>query len=98
MCARLRRADVPEAFQADTRASEFNNGDAPPEVIDDDSNSPENIAAYNTWAAEYEHVLAKALFSSGTTWAGVMQRDDSRAYTPSGLDLHVPRITKIVGC
>jgi cephalosporin-C deacetylase-like acetyl esterase len=37
------------------------------------------ICRYNAWAADYEHVIAKALFCGDTTWAGVMLSEDTRA-------------------
>jgi dienelactone hydrolase len=37
------------------------------------------IAAYNQWAASHEHILAKSLFSAGTTWPGVFSAEDQRA-------------------
>jgi dienelactone hydrolase len=36
----------------------------------------ENITAYNKWAAQHEHVMAKSLFSAGTTWPGVFLAED----------------------
>jgi dienelactone hydrolase len=47
----------------------------------DDSN-PENsekIQAYNKWAANHEHIMAKSLFSAGTTWPGVFLAEDQAA-------------------
>lgn len=38
-----------------------------------------NIKAYNTWASEHEHVMAKSLFSAGTTWPGVFLAEDQKA-------------------
>lgn len=37
---------------------------------------PENIHAYNKWAAQHEHVMAKSLFSAGTTWPGMFLAED----------------------
>ena len=42
----------------------------------DDSN---NIKAYNTWASDHEHIMAKSLFSAGTTWPGVFLAEDQKA-------------------
>jgi len=45
-------------------------------------NNPENIDninAYNTWASEHEHIMAKSLFCSGTTWPGVFLAEDQYA-------------------
>lgn len=39
----------------------------------------EEVDAYNRWAAEHEHVMAKSLFSAGTTWPGVYVREDQAA-------------------
>ncbi len=55
-----------------------------PEVLrgrlnDNDPENPENITAYNTWAAEHEHVMAKSLFCAGTTWPGVFFAEDRAA-------------------
>ncbi|HEX5025479.1 MAG TPA: prolyl oligopeptidase family serine peptidase [Agriterribacter sp.] len=46
---------------------------------DDDPERPENIEAYNQWAGEHEHVMAKSLFSAGTTWPGVFFAEDQKA-------------------
>lgn len=37
------------------------------------------IAAYNKMASEHEHLMAKSLFSAGTTWPGVFTGEDQRA-------------------
>jgi dienelactone hydrolase len=54
--------------------------EVPPELRgsmrDDTDDSPAGIAAYNDWAAEHEHVMAKSLFSAGTTWPGVFAVED----------------------
>ncbi len=54
--------------------------DVPPELReglkDDTDDSPAGVAAYNDWAAEHEHVMAKSLFSAGTTWPGVFAAED----------------------
>jgi dienelactone hydrolase len=46
---------------------------------DDDLENPDNIAAYNNWAAEHEHIMAKSLFSAGTTWPAVFFAEDQKA-------------------
>jgi dienelactone hydrolase len=46
---------------------------------DDDAENPDNIKAYNEWAGEHEHVMAKSLFSAGTTWPGVFFAEDQKA-------------------
>lgn len=44
-----------------------------------DPNNHDEIEAYNNWAAEHEHIMAKSLFCGGTTWPGVFLREDQRA-------------------
>jgi dienelactone hydrolase len=39
----------------------------------------DEIIAYNEWAGQHEHVMAKSLFCAGTTWPGVFLSDDQRA-------------------
>jgi dienelactone hydrolase len=46
---------------------------------DPDPNDATQIAAYNKWAGEHEHVMAKSLFSAGTTWPGVFLAEDQKA-------------------
>jgi dienelactone hydrolase len=46
---------------------------------DDDPENPENIKAYNKWAADHEDIMAKSLFSAGTTWPGVFYAEDKIA-------------------
>lgn len=41
----------------------------------------EEIVAYNRWAGDHEHILAKSLFSAGTTWPGVTLREDQVAFS-----------------
>jgi dienelactone hydrolase len=48
-------------------------------LSDDDPENPENIKAYNAWAAEHEHIMAKSLLSAGTTWPGVFFAEDQKA-------------------
>lgn len=62
---RVRLADVPEVLR---------NG-----LTDDSPEQPASIAAYNAWAAQHESILAKSLFSAGTTWPGVFSAEDQRA-------------------
>lgn len=45
-------------------------------LTDDDPENTEHIKAYNKWAGEHEHVMAKSLFSAGTTWPGVFFAED----------------------
>ena len=46
---------------------------------DDDPENPKNINAYNQWAGEHEHIMAKSLFSGGTTWPAVFFAEDRKA-------------------
>jgi len=46
---------------------------------DADPENATNIQAYNAWAGEHEHIMAKSLFSAGTTWPGVFFAEDQRA-------------------
>lgn len=64
------------------------------EPIDDTTD--ESIAAYNTWAGQHEHLMAKSLFCAGTTWPGVFLTEDQRAldYLCSRPDVDSSR----VGC
>lgn len=39
----------------------------------------EEVEAYNRWAGGHEHIMAKALFSAGTTWPGVYLKEDQAA-------------------
>ena len=48
-------------------------------LTDDDPENPGNIIAYNNWAAGHEHIMAKSLFSAGTTWPGVFFAEDRKA-------------------
>jgi dienelactone hydrolase len=46
---------------------------------DQDAENAENIIAYNQWAGRHESVMAKSLFSAGTTWPGVFFAEDQKA-------------------
>lgn len=48
-------------------------------LTDDNPENPENIEAYNDWAASHESVMARSLFSAGTTWPGVFFAEDQQA-------------------
>lgn len=54
--------------------------EVPPELRgamkDDTDDSTAGINAYNDWAADHESVMAKSLFSAGTTWPGVFADED----------------------
>ncbi len=48
-------------------------------LTDEDAENPKNIDAYNKWAGEHEHIMAKSLFCAGTTWPGVFFAEDQKA-------------------
>jgi dienelactone hydrolase len=62
---RVRRSDVPAGL--------------PGGGFDEADDSVAGVEAYNAWAAEHEHVMAKSLFSAGTTWPGVFFNEDRTA-------------------
>ena len=72
---------VPDAFPFASRRVMMQ--DVPEHLRDGlDDNNPENadnITAYNNWASEHEHIMAKSLFSAGTTWPGVFFAEDRKA-------------------
>lgn len=49
------------------------------ELNDTDPENSESIKAYNEWAGRHEHIMAKSLFSAGTTWPGVFFAEDQKA-------------------
>jgi dienelactone hydrolase len=72
---------VPDAFPFESRRVWLKDV---PEVIrkgldDNNHNNPEKINAYNRWASDHEHIMAKSLFCSGTTWPGVFFLEDQKA-------------------
>ena len=48
-------------------------------LSDENPEDSKNIALYNQWAGNHEHVMAKSLFSAGTTWPGVFFAEDRKA-------------------
>jgi dienelactone hydrolase len=62
---RVRVADVPPRIRM---------GATDPEITDRDA-----VARYNAFAVQHEHIVAKSLFSAGTTWPGVFVTEDQRA-------------------
>ena len=44
-----------------------------------DPESEDEIEAYNKFAGDHEDIMAKSLFSAGTTWPGVFTAEDQRA-------------------
>ena len=79
---RTRLADVPDVIKRGVN-----------EVTEE---TEEQISAYNTWAAQQEHNIAKSLFCAGLTWPGVFLWEDQRAldYLCSRPDVDAQR----VGC
>ena len=69
---------VPDAFPFASRRVMMR--DVPPSLRqglnDPDPAKIEQITAYNDWAAQHEHVMAKSLFSAGLTWPGVFFAED----------------------
>jgi dienelactone hydrolase len=62
---RVRVAEVPEQIRRG--------------IATEEPRTPEEIVAYNTWASGHETIMAKSLFSAGTTWPGVFLAEDQRA-------------------
>ena len=56
--------------------------------------SQEEINAYNKFAGEHEHLMAKSLFCAGTTWPGVFTAGASASIPCSRVDVDPAR----VGC
>ena len=79
---RMRPADIPPIVKRD--------------LVEQDPESPEEIQKYNRFAAEHEPLIAKSLYSAGTTWPGVFVAEDQRAldYLCSRPDVDPAR----VGC
>lgn len=48
-------------------------------LTDDDPENADHIKAYNEWAGNHEHIMAKSLFCAGTTWPGVFFAEDRKA-------------------
>lgn len=59
-----------------------------------DPESPAEIAEYNAWAGSQEQIMAKSLFSAGTTWPGVFLHEDRCAldYLCSRTDVDATRV------
>ncbi len=79
---RVRAGDLPAIIKGDLK-------EVQPE-------SEAEIEAYNRFAGEHEHLMAKSLFCAGTTWPGVFMAEDQRAldYLCSRPDVDPKR----VGC
>ena len=48
-------------------------------LTDPEPDDQEGIENYNRWAGQHEHIIAKSLFSAGTTWPAVFLAEDIRA-------------------
>jgi dienelactone hydrolase len=72
---------VPDAFTFGSRRVLLQDVPAPLRkgLNDEDHENPANINAYNKWAGEHEHIMAKSLFCAGTTWPGVFFAEDKKA-------------------
>jgi dienelactone hydrolase len=72
---------VSDAFTFGSRRVQFK--DVPEQLRnglnDNDPEHPDHIKAYNQWAGEHEHIMAKSLFSAGMTWPGVFFAEDQKA-------------------
>ncbi|WP_018614163.1 dienelactone hydrolase family protein [Segetibacter koreensis] len=72
---------VPDAFTFGSRRVMLQ--DVPERIRNgrkaENTETPENIKAYNDWAGEHEHVMAKSLFCAGTTWPAVFFAEDRKA-------------------
>lgn len=72
---------VPDAFPFASRRVMI--GDVPEHLRrgfqDPDPSNLEGINTYNYWASEHEHIMARSLFSAGTSWPGVWLAEDIKA-------------------
>jgi dienelactone hydrolase len=73
---------VPDTFTFGSRRVQI--ADVSPAIIREGvdpgpEEAPEEILRYNRWAGEHEHIVAKSLFSAGTTWPALTLRDDQAA-------------------
>lgn len=66
------------------------------DLVEADPESEAEIERYNRFASNHEHLIAKSLYSAGTTWPGVFVSEDQRAldYLCSRPDVDASR----VGC
>jgi dienelactone hydrolase len=63
-------------------------------MVESNPEAEEEIAHYNQFAGNHEHIIAKSLFSAGMTWPGVFVFDDRRAldYLASRPEVDATRI------
>ncbi len=90
---------VPDTFTFGSRRVKVS--DVPSRIVgrgvDPSPEEPsEEIVAYNRWAGEHEHIMAKSLFSAGTTWPSLFLRDDQIAL--SILSERPDVISERIGC
>ena len=48
-------------------------------LTDEEPEDAKNINAYNQWAGQHEHTMAKSLFCAGTTWPALFFSEDKKA-------------------
>jgi dienelactone hydrolase len=72
---------VPDAFTFGSRRVQLQDVPQPLRngLNDPVSETADHITAYNQWAGDHEHIMAKSLFSAGTTWPGVFFAEDQKA-------------------
>jgi len=72
---------VPDAFTFASRRVMLQDVpvDLRQDLTDEDPENPVHIEAYNKWAGQHEHVMAKSLFCAGTSWPGVFFAEDQKA-------------------
>ena len=72
---------VPDAFPFASRRVLLK--DVPPhlrgKLTDPADDDHDGISAYNQWAGQHEHIMAKSLFCAGTSWPGVFFAEDQKA-------------------
>jgi dienelactone hydrolase len=72
---------VPDAFAFESRRVRIT--DVPSTIrkglSEPSDDNLDSINAYNRWAGEHEHIMARSLFSAGTTWPGVFFAEDQKA-------------------
>lgn len=62
---RMRANDLPKVIKGD--------------LVESNPESEAEINAYNRFASNHEHLIAKSLFCAGTTWPGTFSAEDQRA-------------------
>lgn len=72
---------VPDAFTFGSRRVLLSDVPAPVRQGLEESSVPDQnfITRYNQWASQHESIMAKSLFSAGTTWPGVFFAEDLKA-------------------